>query len=144
MFRNYQRFPLELVPRVLIKVFQPVVTAEESAHLLMISATKEKLYVQTTELPSVPLITIWELRTDSDDLHGYLFQTGNQRVSSSAIHLLSSSPQLPKQFSLEDAQAEGEVVRLIRTEHFAAFHYSLGATLIAQRANALMARILDK
>jgi len=111
---------------------------------MLLAPITEPLFYRTSELPTVPLVTIWELRTDNDDLSGYVFQTGTQIVTSSALHLMALSPSLVKQFTIEDAQAEGEAVRLIRTPYFSAFHYSLGATLLAQRAEALMARILDK
>lgn len=144
MIRNYGPFNTRVLPPVALNCFHPFRCDEIKAHLLLTKAITEPVFYRSSELPSIPLITIWEVRSDGDELHGYVFQTGKQIVTHSALHLMVQSPSLTKHFSPEDAQAEGELVRVIRTDYFSAFHYSLGATLLARRANALMSQILDK
>ncbi len=143
MIRNFQSFR-DLVPTRVLGCIQSYVGGDVKGFAMFVSNASGPLFYRTSETPRVPLVTIWDLRTENEDLVGYFFHVGNQRIQHSATHLLASSPSLCTQFSLDDAQEASQTVLSARTDHFSVFHYSLGATLVSRRANSLMSQLLDK
>lgn len=143
-FRNQAPFDLSLVPVQIARAFQPCVWGKEDIHVLLTSTGDNRLYLNRSPFDRIPMVTLWDLYNEDDDLCGYLFQTSAARVTSSSGHLLIQSPSLVRQFTVDDALAEGGVQRLHSTEHFNIYAYDIGATLIAQKAIGFMSRALDK
>lgn len=143
-FRNHAPFDLSLVPVQIARAFQPCVWGKEDVHILLTSTGSNQLYLSRSPFDRIPMVTLWDLYNEDDDLCGHLFQTSAARVSSSSGHILIQSPSLTRQFTVDDALAEGGVCRLHSTDHFNVYTYSIGATLIAQKAIGFMSRVLDK
>lgn len=143
-FRNMAAFDLSLVPVQVARAFQPCVWGGEDVHVLLTTTGENHLTLSRSPFDRIPMVTLWDLYNESDDLCGYLFQTSAAKVSSSASHVLIQSPALCRQFTVDDALAEGGVCRLHSTDNFNIYTYDIGATLIAQKAVGFMARVLDK
>lgn len=112
--------------------------------MLLISTGEDQLYLSRSQLDRIPMVTLWDLYNQDDDLCGYLFQTSAGKVTCSSSHVLIQSPSLCRQFTVDDALAEGGVCRLHSTDYFNIYTYDIGATLIAQKANGFMSRVLNK
>ena len=146
MFRNNAPFDLSAVPVQVPNAIQQCVWEGRTVHVLLVTDqhSDQTVYLHHSQMTNIPLLTVWELYTEDEDLCGYLFQTAAGQVTSSAVHLLVRSSALTRQFTVDDALAEGSVHRLYSTEHFNVLNYDIGATLVAQKAHSFMSRVLDK
>lgn len=146
MFRNNAPFDLSVVPVQVPYAIQACEWDGRIVHVLLTTSghVDKVVYLHHSQMVGVPMLTIWELYTSDDDLCGYMFQTAAGEVSSSAVHLMVKSRSLTRQFSVDDALAEGSVCRLYANEYFSILTYDIGATLVAQKGHSFMSRVLDK
>lgn len=145
VFRNNAPFDAGVVAVQVPFAIQQCVWNDRRVHVMFVDAPiVGELYLACSPMDNAPLLTIWELYDSDENLRGYLFQTAAGRISASANHLLVQSKGLTAQFTVDDALAEGSVSRRYVNEHFSVFTYDIGATLLARKGLAFMARVLDK
>ena len=143
-FRNYAEFDPSILPHVVCGAIQPCQWQDVSTHVMMVDAYRGPLFLNQHEMEKPPFVQVWGLYDEDDELHGYIFQYGGQRVTWSTNFLLVQSPSLNRQFSLDDKLTTGNLSRVASLPHFSVFKYDLGATLIAKKGLGFMALALDK
>lgn len=143
-FRNYATFDAGLLPVQVIRAFQPCNWNGFDVFVMLTKPCTGNLTLQSSMLPRLPLITIWDLMDEEENPYGFLFQPAGQMVRSSSSHIQVQSPSLTRQFSVDDAVAEGKVTRVASVPEFNMYVYDIGATLLAQRALGFLNKVLDK